>query len=191
MMYGDFIDDLAHRIDPLPRRAKAAIFWILGSSLVRGVQQPASWAAWFASAHNVGRRFVTSGEVSPTTATLWEQASAPTDDGESSQLFNSAIICLSTPLGLAINPDLVVGAWAEHAFFPLLQSVSLELFDDVAFPGEDEELDQIFATPRFQIAVEFVLDLVRRMSQTPEPDVPTLNALLDDARVLAPSREDG
>jgi hypothetical protein len=184
--YSDFIDDLAQRIDSLSPRSKAAVFWLFGYGLLAALEAPAEWANWFASARELGYRFVTTGESEHEASSLWAQAGTPTDI-ESSQLLNSAVICLSTPLGIALDPNLVVGCWAEHAFFPLLQSVSLELFDDVVFPGDDQDLDEIFATSRFQVAAKFVLYVVAQMAMTSAPDVPMLDRLLDGARVLAPS----
>jgi len=185
MTYAEFVDDLARKVDSLTPRSKAAVFWLLGSGLLIGLEPPDEWTTWFASARKAGYRFVTAGELSPEINSLWTAASAPTDD-ESSQLLNSAIICLSTPLGIAIDPNLVVGAWVEHAFFPLLQCVSLERSDGVAFPSEDEELDEIFATARFQSAVEFAQGVVMQMAQIP-PDPARVNALVRDAGVIAPS----
>jgi hypothetical protein len=189
MTYSDFLDDLAQQIDSLALRSKAAVFWLLGSGLLTALEQPANWVDWFARGRDVGYRFVTTGEVSSGTDALWAQAGTPTGD-DATQLLNSAIICLSTPLGLAINPNLVVGAWAEHAFFPLIQSVSQELFDDIAFPGGDEDLDRVFATPQVQTAAEFVLGLVARMAAISEPDASVLDGLLVGARVLTSSTSD-
>lgn len=186
MTYSEFLDDLAQRVDSLALRSKAAVFWLLGSGLLTGLEQPASWAGWFASARDAGHRFVTTGELIAGADALWAQASAPTGN-DATQLLNSSILCLSTPLGLAINPTLVVGPWVEHAFFPLVHSVSEELFEDIAFPSEDEDLDRVFAMPRFQAAAKFVLDLVARMARISEPDASVLEGILDGARVLAPS----
>lgn len=184
MTYSEFVGDLARQVDLLPSRSKAAVFWLLGSGLLIALEPPDEWATWFASAREVGYRFVTAGELSSESNSLWAAVSAPTN-AESSQLFNSAMICLSAPLGIAVDSNLLVGAWVEQAFFPLLQHVSLELFDDVACPSEDEELDDIFATARFQSAVEFAYGVVAQMTQSP-PDADRVDALVRDAGVIAP-----
>jgi hypothetical protein len=181
--YEELIDDLSRRIDALPPRATAAVFWVLGSGLLAALEAPPEWAGWFAGARGAGYRFVTTGEKVPEVGRLWAQAAAPVD-AETSALFTSAVVCLSTPLGIAVDPGNAHGSWVEHAFWPLLNSVSLELFDDAAFPGDDEDLDRIAATPRFAAAADYVRDAVARLARDPAPDPATLRALLAGAALL-------
>jgi hypothetical protein len=197
-MYSDFVADLGGRVESLAPRSKAAVFWVLGCGMLSDLDMsaelashelPADWANWFAGAREAGYRFVTAGEVEPEASALWARAVDGGDTGEfASTLINSAVNCLGTPLGIAIDPEFArrAGSSVEGAFEPLFQSVSLELFEDVAVPDDDEEIDEVFVQPRFQVAVNFVVDLVARLSTTPTPDAATLDTLLSGAHVLAP-----
>jgi hypothetical protein len=122
-------------------------------------------------------------------ADVWGRAGESTGV-DSSQWLNSAIICLSTPVGIAVDSGLVVGSWVEHALFPVIQVVSLELFDDVAFPDDDDDLDTVFAQPRVQLAAEYCRRIVEHLAAVPAPDGPTLDGLLPGASVLTPSEVD-
>jgi hypothetical protein len=186
MTYSDTLDDLARQVDSLGLRRKAAVFWLMGSGLLSGLHPPAAWKDWMISARTFGYHFVVTGEVMDGTAAAWEASKTPTE-GESSQLLNSVIICLSTPLEIAAHPGMIVGSWVEHALFPIIQSESSRLFDDVAIPDDDDELEEVFRQPNVQRAVNYGGTVLARLAGAEsEPDGQMLDELLEGADVLAP-----
>lgn len=189
MTYSEALAELAMRVDALDARRKAALFWLLGSGLLRRLQPPGVWLRWAEEAHMRGWQYAARGEVPAGAEGLWEQAQASTGY-DSSQLLNSTIICLSTPLGLATGRCTSVGTWLEHGFLPLIQQESLRLFDDVAFPDDDDDLDQVFD----QLIVQQAFDACRSVVGSLEalsdpPNGGVLEALLPDAARIAPSTE--
>ena len=184
--YSDAIEDLAGQVDSLDARRKGALFWLLGSGLVTGLQPPAPWAHWFVDARRLGYHFVITGEALNGTRDAWGVALTPTGH-DSSQLLNSAIICVSTPLGLAIDRHMTVGAWVENAFFPLMQSESLRLFGDVAMSDNDEELDMVFTQPAIQRCVEYCKTALSRLvNMAPDRAGTVMKELLEGAKSFAP-----
>ncbi|WP_432946222.1 hypothetical protein ACQPXM_07660 [Kribbella sp. CA-253562] len=187
MIFAKFVDELAEQIDGLAPRSKAAVYWLSGAGLLTGLDVPERWAEWFVEARSVGYGFVTTGEVDQRTAGLWEAARVPTGS-DASQLLNSTLICLSTPLGIALDPETKVGTWAEHALFPTMQSAALKLFDDVAFPDDDDDLDIVFAQDEVQAAAEYCRQVVARLAALSGPDASAIEILLRGAEVLDPGR---
>lgn len=188
--YLEALNELAGRVDALDARRKAALFWLLGSGLLQRLQPPEVWGRWIEEAQSLGHRYVVSGEVPDGAADLWRQAQTPADD-DSSQLLNSTVICLSTPLGLAAGRCETVGSWLEHAFFPLVQHESLKLLDDVAFPDEDEDLELVFGQPTVQQAFTFCRSALGRLEANDgAPDAGLLEVLLADAAYVAPPEDE-
>lgn len=186
MTYSQVLRGLAARIDGLDARRQAALFWLLGSGLLANLTPPAAWAEWIGDARSMGYGYVVRGEVSEAALEGWERAQTPTG-GDVSQWLNSLVICLSTPLGLALGRCHAVGAWFEHALFPLIQHESLRLFDDVALPDDDEDLELVVAQPSVQRAIAYghsVLDRLERLSK--EPDATLMEELLADAAHVSP-----
>lgn len=181
----DFIDRLSFEVDALMPRAKAALFWLLGSSLSDALEAPNAWAAWIEEARSQGLQFVTTGDVGATASNLWVEAQQPTSEDDS-QLLHSVIICLSTPLGIAIDPALRVGPWVEHAIFPLMQKESLAMYGDIAFPDSEDDLDAVFGSIAVQRAVEACVAVVERLGSNPEPSSADLHDLASTAAKLVP-----
>lgn len=144
MRYGSYIDELAAAVDDLAPRARASVFWLSGSALRATLVTPPSWHDWIAAANHAGFEFATTGVVRPAAAELREGVDTPTGSDESQRL-HSTIVCLSTPLAIALDPNRRVGPWIEHAFCALITTVSLEMTGDVAMPGDDDELDEVVA----------------------------------------------
>jgi hypothetical protein len=186
MTYSDYLDDLAERIDLLSPRAKAAVFWLLGSSLLAQIDEPADWTNWFASAKEVGYRYISTGELADDIEPLWAQAGRHTET-EPSQLVNSTVICLSTALGIVLDPSRAVGAWAEHAFFPLVEYVSSQLFDDVVSQAMTKISTRSSTQPNFRLRPYSSFEVVTRLAGTMAPDVRTLDALAEGINMIAPS----
>jgi hypothetical protein len=116
---------------------------------------------------------------------LWAEARTPTGD-QSSQLLNSAVVCLSTPIGIALDPSLTVGAWVEHALFPIMQRASRDLFDDVVFPGDDAELDAVFGHDSVQAAADYCRRIVAELGAArSDPDEAALDRLMQGSEVIA------
>ncbi|MFI5707788.1 hypothetical protein [Kribbella sp. NPDC051620] len=132
---------------------------------------------------------MTTGWVDDEAANVWGRAAGSTGV-DSSRWLSSTIVCLSTPVRIAVDPGLMVGSWVEHALFPVVQVVSLELFDDVAFPDDDDDLDTVFAHARAQLAADYCQRIVVGLELLPAPDGPTLDTFLKGADVLGtPSNE--
>jgi hypothetical protein len=183
--YSGFVDRLSMMINALPVRSRAAVFWILGSGLAAGLTPPREWVDWFSEATEIGHRFITTGERDDHCAAIWTQANVSASPS-ATQLLNSAILCLSTPVGIAVHPTLVVGPWIEHALFPILQRGSLALFDDIAFPSDDEDLDRVFAHPEFQAAANYCLALVASLAGEAAPSRTLLAVQLEGVDAMRP-----
>lgn len=166
-------------------RSRAALFWLLGAGLMNRLNVPPTWDPWFTDAFQVGRQFAATGEHDARAATLWAHASRSTDE-HNSQHLNSAIVCVSTPLGLECGEVTRVGQWVEHALFPALQSASMRLFGDVLLPGDDDDLDQVFGQPEVQSAVGFCLDVVEQLEADQTPTDDWLERAMVGADVLVP-----
>ncbi len=187
MTYSELIVETGRQVEALRPRHKAAFFWLLGGGLLSRLDASRSWAEWFAAARRLGYDFVLTGERSDEMRAVWESAQEPTGE-DSSQLLNSAVVCASTPLGIALDPDSAVGDWWEHALFPVLQSESLRLFGDVALPDDDEDLDAVLDTPRMQSAVEYCRGALARLATAESaPDASLIEELLPGAEALAPT----
>ncbi|WP_422750522.1 hypothetical protein [Micromonospora sp. WMMD1219] len=184
MGYDDFIDAMAGRVDALPPQRRAAVFWLAGTALRAGLSdsEAAGGGSWFDEASRLSVSFIVEGRVGDNLRMVWEHASA--DSGpDASQLFHSVTICLSSPLVIAIEPEKRVGAWIEHALFPVIQKVSLDLFGDIAFPGDDE-LEQVFADDRVQAAANYCAAICARLTGSSRLDRETLDEMLEGAGVL-------
>lgn len=184
MSYDDFIDALAERVDGLPPDRKAAVFWLAGTALRAELSdaESAGWDSWFGEASDLSVGFILDGRVGDELRVAWEQASASTGP-DASQLLHSAIICLSSPLAIAIEPEKSMGSWIEHALFPVIQKVSLDLFGDIAFP-DDEGLEEVFANDRFQAAGDYCTSLCARLEEDPRLDREALAEMRVGASVL-------
>lgn len=184
--FDEFVGDMAARIDALTPRSRAAVFWMLGQGLTEHLSESEEWAGWSLSAREAGRRFVVTGEVDDDAEALWKQASAPAD-GDAHQLANSAVICLSTPLGIALGAAPLFGPWVAHAFFPVMERASHELFGDTAAPGgEQRDLDAVFQHPSVQGAVGYCTSIVTALADVAEPDETQLEHLARGSMVLTP-----
>jgi hypothetical protein len=184
MTYDDFVDALAVRVDGLPPQRRAAVFWLAGRGLQVGLgdSESAGWTGWFGEASELSVGFIADGRVEENLRAVWEQASAPTGP-DASQLLHSVIVCLSSPLAIAMEPEKSVGSWIEHAFYPLIQQVSLDLFGDVAFP-DDDGLEEVFADDRVQAAGEYCASVCARLEDDPRLDRGVLEELLEGADAL-------
>lgn len=184
MSYEDLIDDLADRIERLEPQRRAAVFWLVGAGLRSelGESEGARWAGWLEEAGQLSIEYIVDGHVGSAVKTVWEQAGRPTGD-DASQLLNSVIICSSSPLAIALEPDRSVGPWIEHALFPVIQKVSLDMFDDVAFP-DDDELEDVAADGRVQAAVAYCVSICERLAEEPRVDGRILEQMLDGASAL-------
>lgn len=76
-----------------------------------------------------------------------------------------------------------MGEWIEHALFPAIEKVSLDLFEDVVFP-DDDGLEEAIADDRFQAAGDYCISICARLSESPRPDRELLDELLAEAGVL-------
>lgn len=184
MSYGDYVDALAERVDALGPRGKAAVFWLAGKGLRAGLTDSGSagWADWFDEASDLSVDFILDGRVGDNVHAVCDRASAPMGPNASQHLL-SVIICLSSPLAIAIEPEKRVGEWIEHALFPAIGKVSLDLFEDVVFP-DDDGLEEVIADDRFQAAGGYCMSICARLSESPRLDRELLDQLLQDAGVL-------
>jgi hypothetical protein len=184
MSYDDFINAMAERVDALSPQRRAAVFWLAGTGLRAGLSdaESAGWTDWFGEASDLSVGFILDGRTGDSLRSVWERASAPTGP-DASQLLHSVIICLSSPLAIAIEPEKGVGSWIEHAFFPVIQKVSLDLFDDIAFP-DDDGLEEVFADDRFQAAGDYCMSICARLEEGLRLDREMLDGLLVGSAVL-------
>ncbi|KAB1916158.1 hypothetical protein [Micromonospora sp. AMSO31t] len=189
MDYDDFIDAMAGRLDALPPRRRAAVFWLAGTALRAGLSDSdgAGWGGWFDEASDLALSFILDGLLGDNLQGVWEQASVPTRP-DAPQLLHSVIICLSSPLAIAIEPEKKVGAWIEHAMFPVIQKVSLDLFGDIAFP-DDDGLEQVFADDRVQSAADYCASMCARLEEGSRLDREMLDEMLEGAGVLRGASE--
>jgi hypothetical protein len=179
-----FIDALAKRVDRLPSQRRAALFWLAGTGLRAGLSdsEGAGWIDWFGQASELSVGFIVDGRVGNNLRAVWQQASAPTGP-DASQLLHSVIICLSSPLAIAVEPEKSVGSWIEHALFPVIQKVSVDLFDDIAFP-DDDGLEEVFADDRVQAVADYCISICASLEVGPRFDREVLDELLEGAGVL-------
>lgn len=184
MSYSDLIDFLAEQVDGLLPQCKAVVFWSAGTELRSELTEAesAGWGPWFDQASDLSLDFILDGRVGDDLRRVWEEASASTES-RASQLLHSAIICMSSPLAIALEPERSVGPWIEHALFPLIQEVSLDLFGDVAFP-DDDELEEVVNDPRFQAGSDYLKSLCPWLHEHPSPRRDTLTDLLSRASAL-------
>lgn len=184
MSYDVVIDELAEGVEGLPVQGKAALFWIVGTALEAelGGAEGAGWASWSRLAGDLSLQFILEGTVDDRVREAWEQAPGAAGPN-SSQLFQSVVICLSSPLVIALEPDRHVGHWIEHALFPVVQKISLDLFGDVAFP-DDEGLEAVVADGRFQAARDYCTSLCVRLRGDAPLGRDSLAVMLREAKVL-------
>lgn len=184
MSYEDVIDDLADRVEQLQPQRRAAVFWLVGTGLRVGLEESesAGWIEWLEDASRLSIEFIVDDRVGSGVEAVWEEAGRPTGDA-ASQLLNSVIVCSSSPLAIALDPDKRVGSWIEHALFPVIQKVSLDKFDDVAFP-DDDDLEEVIADPRVQAAIAYCASIGERLKTEPRVDRQALDRLLEGASVL-------
>lgn len=186
--YVGALEDMGQRVDRLDARRQAAVFWLLGSGLLAQLDSPRELSRWLDRVRLVGHKFVTTGEVATDAHELWSRMRLPAS-GEESQLLNSTITCLSTPVGIAAGLCEALGSWIEYALFPLVHSESLKLFDDIAYPGDDEELQAVYDQPSLKRARGYCDLLLSQLeSLAGPPDDAFLSAMLSDADQIAPSR---
>ncbi|GAA4973220.1 hypothetical protein [Actinoplanes utahensis] len=184
MSYDDLISAVTERVDRLPPQRRAAVFWLAGAGLRAGLSaaEYAGWADWSRKASDLAIAFMVNGEVGAEVHAVWEQASASTEP-EASQLLNSFVICLSGPLAVAIEPEKQVGAWIEHALFPIVEKVSLDLFEDVVFP-DDDGMDDVISDGRFQKAYRYLILICRDLERGEKLSTALLNELLKGGETL-------
>jgi hypothetical protein len=184
MSYDDFIDAISERVDGLQPQRKAAVFWLAGTNLRAGLSNSESvgWTIWFDEASDLSVSFIVDDRLGDSLRTVWEQASDPTGP-DASQLLHSVIICLSSPLAIALEPTRRAGSWIEHALFPVIQKVSLDLFEDVAFPDEDG-LEEVFADSRVQAAADYCKSVCSKLEAGLRLDREVLNELLEGGQAL-------
>lgn len=186
MRYDECLADIAGRLDALPPPRRAAVFWLAGTALHSALPEgagAATWSDWFARASDLSLAFIVEGQVAPEVPRTWEDASLPTGP-DASQLLNSAIICLSSPLAIAMEQQKSVGPWIEHALFPIIQAISLDRFDDVAFP-DDDELEEVFSDRRTEAAVNYLTAVLADLEAGMTLDRARLRSLLQGASALA------
>lgn len=184
LRYDAFIDALSARVQAFPPRSRAAVFWLAGTALRVGLSEPgaARWTAWMNEASELSVDFIVDGRSEGRLRNVWEAAGAPFGT-DASQLLNSVIICLSSPLAIAIEPRKVVGSWIEHALFPVIQLVSLDHYGDVAFPS-DEGLEEVFAHGRVEAACDYLVSICACLEANSELDRTALGNLLQGSGVL-------
>jgi hypothetical protein len=183
--YEELIKMLSERVDRLPPRSRAAVFWLAGTALRSGLSpsESAGWDEWFDRASDLSVDFIVEGQVGGDVKLTWEQASRPTGDAASG-LLNSAINCLSTPLAIALEPSRPVGPWVGEALFPVMQAASLDLFDDVAFPDNDDDLEEVLATARVQAACSYCVSIFDALEEEDALARSRLEDLLHGSAVL-------
>lgn len=183
MSYENIIDDLADRVERLQPRWRAAVFWLVGTGLRSGLDESerAGWVDWLEDASRLSVEFIVDGRVGDGAEAVWDEAGRPT--GEASQLLNSVVICSSSPLAIALDPDTSAGSWIEHALFPVIHKVSLDMFEYVAFP-DDDNLEDVIADPRVQAALSYCISTCERLETEPQVHRQVLEQLLEGASVL-------
>jgi hypothetical protein len=62
------------------------------------------------------------------------------------------------------------------------------MFGDVAFPEDDEALDEVFSQPQVQDAVEYCNRILTAMTDNPEPRQDRVRGLLAGAEALSAVR---
>lgn len=169
MSYDSVTSALIQSVEVLPPQRRAAAFWASGQSLLRSLREPElppEWALWASRAANSGREYVVNGFGGEECQTLMDCALSADPVDNASQLFNSMVICVNTPLIIAIDPEVEAAEWIEQAIFPKLQEVSLRLYEDIAVP-DDEGLDEIAEDEEFRAAVEGLLRLCHDLTEVP------------------------
>ena len=188
MSYADLLHDLDERLNQLSPQRRAAVFWLVGTGLRRELDdsEGMEWKNWFENASRLSVEFILGGRCGDAVERVLAEADNPAGD-TASQLLNSAIICLSSSLEIALNPEREDGPWIEPAFFPIIQKVSLDMFEDVVFPGEDDELEEVVADSRVQQAAAYCAEICEKLYSESPLDRPMLDRLLDGADVLTGS----
>jgi hypothetical protein len=184
MSYDDFINAMAERVDGLPPQRKAAVFWLAGTGLRAGLSDAESvgWIDWFVEASDLSVGFIVDGRVGDNIRAVHQQALADTGS-DATQHLHSVIICLSSPLDIAVESKKTEGSWIEHALFPVINKVSLDLYEDVVFP-DDDGLEEVFADDRFQAAGDYLMSICVRLLERPRLDREVLDELLEGSDVL-------
>jgi hypothetical protein len=184
MDYDHFIDALAERVQALAPQRRAAVFWLAGTGLRAWLSDSdgAGWSRWFDDASALSIDFIVDGRIGDNVREVWEQASRPTGS-DPSPLLLSVIVCLSSPLAIALEPEGSVGSWIEHALSPVIEKVSLDFFEDITFP-DDDGLAEVFADSRVQAAGEYWMSICARLEEGSRLDRDVLVEMLDGATVL-------
>ncbi|KUL34316.1 hypothetical protein [Actinoplanes awajinensis] len=185
MTFDEFVADLGERVDRLAPRPKAAVFWLTGTALRAGLSaaESAGWSDWFGQVSDRSIDFIVDGRVGDDVPSLWERVSVSTWP-EPSQRLLATVVCVSSPLAIALEPEKKVGSWLEHALFPVIEQVSLELFEDVVFP-DDAGLDEVFADERVQAAGAYCHALCTSLEQYPTVNHEKLHELRAGSDILS------
>lgn len=186
-----YLDSLGVRVRKLSSRAQLALLWVLGEGLLVGLEAPDDWWEWIRKASSLGFRYVTTGEDLDDSSQMRAQFSdlCGTEE-EMSEHLQSVIGCFFYAMGDYDGPRSARTVSFSFVFFPLMQSESLRLFEDVA-QGDDEQEDEAFSQPRVQLAVRYVDGIVDRLAETPEPTAEFLKGIQYGSEVLSPCHEPG
>lgn len=184
MTYDGFLDGLVERAGRLSERALAGLYWLFGCGLLVRCPLPPGIEPLVADGADRGFRFATTGvRMSDDAGAAGALDSFPMPD-EVGQYVVSTVSCLSLA---AFLPDLPPpNLFAYTALFPVMRAGSLQLWEDVVEPGDDEDLDQVFRLPVVQDAATFCLDAVAVLQAHPAPPPELLEGLRPRASVLSP-----
>jgi hypothetical protein len=197
--FDDALDDLAERIDRLPRRAVAALFAACADALLPEYRR---WAAHVGESAEpladrvltAARDFATTGTAAPDAGTILaavEEATPPGDapDDYSSTAAQDCWICVDLAIRVVTDPDYQAGTGIEYALEPIVQQATERVHGVTQVgggPDEEAQVAAVLAEPDVTAALDFARWAADHLAANPTPSAADLAELARRAGVLAP-----
>ena len=199
-VFDEALDDLAQRIDRLPRSSIAALFLACADGLLPEFRR---WAAHTGQNNEtlaqhalaVTRTFALTGNPQPDAENLLASLAQATPEGESPDEFSATAaqdywICVDIGVRIQVDPDYQAGSGIQYALEPLVQAVAERLYgvsDVGSGPDEDAQIEAIVNQPETRAALDFCDWAVGFLAGRPTLTEADLAELTARAAVLTPA----
>lgn len=199
-MLDAFIEDMTTRIDRMPKRSIAALYWACSSALVPLYRK---WAAdtgaqtepILGAALTAGYQFVTSGREPADKRELLQalEVSAPPGDllYKADKSLETAAqdcwICGDIGIRVLVDDGYSAGGAIEYSLEPVLQRATERLFGVLQVgsgPDEYRQIEAVMSEPDVSAATDFLRWAVNFLENRPAPSAEDLELIGQRARVL-------
>lgn len=199
-MLDAFIEDMTTRIDRMPKRSIAALYWACSSALVPLYRK---WAAdtgaqtepILGAVLTAGYQFVTSGREPADKRELLQvlEVSAPPGDllYKADKSLETAAqdcwICGDIGIRVLVDDGYSAGGAIEYSLEPVLQRATERLFGVLQVgsgPDEYRQIEAVMSEPDVSAATDFLRWAVNFLGNRPAPSAEDLELIGQRARVL-------